>query len=332
MVQIKTEGMENHHCSVCIRECEIGQSFCHRRDTKGNIIQPNKFNAVVIDTLADKPITHFGENAEILSVGSWGCNLRCLGCQNVTLSWAIKGCCLGYKELSADQLTKMALENGCKGICFTYNEPAILLETIEEYSYKARENGLFTVFVTNSTLTEKSTKRLSKCIDVVAADIKSMDDKFYYQYCGAEGIDAVARKILTCIKTFADSGVHVEVRTNIIPGGNDQDENYLQIASWIKNNMGIETPWHITRFFPAHQLSHIQPTSLVELEKAKSAGLRTGLKYVHTYSEKGCDCAQKDHLFGNDDAKNDNKESSCCKKEMNRQVDFNNLNFSMNKN
>lgn len=319
------------HCSVCIRECEIGNSFCHRRDASGNLIQPKRFNSIAIDSLFDKPITHFGENSRILSVGSWGCNLRCLGCQNVNLSWAIKGCCLGFNELNPDQLVELAVQNECRGVCFTYNEPAIILEAIENYSNAAKENGLFTVFVSNSTLTEKSTRRLTKCIDVVAADIKSMRDDFYYEYCGAIGIDHVADKILNCIRTFSDSGTHVEVRTNIIPGGNDQTENYHQIASWIKNYLGEYTPWHITRFFPANQLSHIQSTSIAEMEKAKQTGLETGLKNVYTYSEKGCDCAKDNHLFHSGISETGHADSSCCSGEKVK-LNFNNLTFSMNKN
>ena len=328
-MKVKVENL--NHCSICIRECKIGNSFCHRRDEVGNLIQPNRFNAIVVDNLFDKPIAHFGENSRILSVGSWACNLRCLGCQNVNLSWAIKGCCLGFKELDPDQLAEFAIENNCKGICFTYNEPAILLEAIEDYSNAAKDKGLFTVFVTNSTLTEKSTRRLAKCIDVVAADIKSMNDDFYYEYCGAAGIDHVADKILNCIRTFSESGTHVEVRTNIIPGGNDQAENYYQIASWIKNYMGVDRPWHITRYFPANQLSHIQSTSITEMEKAKRIGIETGLKYVYTYSEKGCDCAKDSHLFNSGINETGNAGTSCCNQEK-AKLNFTDITFSMNRN
>jgi pyruvate formate lyase activating enzyme len=283
----------NTNCSVCIRECKIGNSFCHRRDENGHLKEGNRFNAILIDCLFDKPIINFRENTKVLSLGSWGCNFRCLGCQNVNLSWTETGNCLGFREMTAEDVIDMALKNGCKGICFTYNEPAILIETIENVSYKARENGLFNVFVTNCTLTEKSAKRISGCIDAVAADIKSLKDDFYYEYCGAKGIPDVANKILRCIKAFYDEGSHVEVRTNIIPGANAQKENYHAIASWIRDNMDINTPWHITRFFPANRLSHISQTPTESLLQARQAGFDEGLKNVHTFPDKGCDCAKE---------------------------------------
>jgi len=92
-----------------------------------------------IRLVIDKPLIHFKENAKVLSLGSWGCNFRCLGCQNVNLSWSETGDGLGFREMAAGDVIEMALKNDCRGICFTYNEPAILPETVENIAYKARE-------------------------------------------------------------------------------------------------------------------------------------------------------------------------------------------------
>lgn len=303
-----------YNCSVCIRECKIGNSFCHRRDENGSLTDRNRYNAIFTDYLFDKPITHFKENAKVLSLGSWGCNFRCLGCQNVNLSWTETGKSLDYKELTPKQVVDFALENRCRGICYTYNEPAILIENVENIAYEARDNGLFNVFVTNSTLTEKSAQRISGCMEAVAADIKSMEDDFYYEYCGAEGIIEVAGKILRCIKAFYDNGSHVEVRTNIIPGANDQEKNFRSIASWIRENLDSTTPWHITRFFPAHKLSYLQPTSVETMRKAQQAGIDEGLKHVHVYPDKGCDCAKKIYMVRPEKEPETTSSHCCCEK------------------
>ncbi len=304
----------NTNCAVCIRECDIGNSFCHRRDESGCLKEENRFNAIFIDSLFDKPIIHFRENTKVLSLGSWGCNFRCLGCQNVNLSWSETGDNMGFREMSAGDVIEMALKNDCEGICYTYNEPAILLEMVEDIAYKARENGLFNVFVTNCTLTERSARRISGCVDAVAADIKSLKDDFYYEYCGATGIPDVASKILRCIRAFNDGGSHVEIRTNIIPGANDQEENYHAIASWIRNNMDINTPWHITRFFPANKLSHISQTPAESLIKAQQAGFDEGLKNVHIFPDKGCDCAKETCLVESPEVSETVSSHCCCNK------------------
>jgi pyruvate formate lyase activating enzyme len=301
----------NGHCTVCIRECEKGDSFCHRRDQNGRLKQGNRFCVFVVDRLFDKPIIHFGKNERILSMGSWGCNLRCSGCQNVHLSWSVDGSNLAVTEMTPDEITDLALEHGCKGICYTFNEPAILLETVESTAVEARRRGLFNVLVTNCTLTPGSAKRIAPFIDAVAADIKSMKDEFYWEYCGASGIPGVAGKILKCIKTFSDAGCHIEIRTNIISGGNDQEDNFREIAGWTVNQLGTDTPWHITRFFPAHILRHIPPTPAGSILLAQKIGLEAGLKHVHTFFGKGCDCADE-NLTNPGDRTGEINIVSCC--------------------
>jgi pyruvate formate lyase activating enzyme len=266
-----------------------------------------------VDTLFEKPVIHFRENVKVLSIGSWGCNLRCLGCQNVKLSWAVSCDGLDYMDLKPSEIVEMAKANGCRGICYTFNEPAILKETIEDIAGEARKNGLFNVYVTNSTLTVRSARQLGRYLDVVAADIKSMTDAFYYEYCGASGIPDVANKILECIRGFSEEGCHMEVRTNIIPGGNDREENFHGIASWIRDNLGPDTPWHITRFFPANKLTDTGQTSTGMLLKAQAIGFEEGLKFVHLFFNKGCDCAKNMFFIGKEAEKEIVSLHSCCK-------------------
>ena len=290
-------SQDQEFCSMCIRECLIGHSFCNRRGEDGNLRFKDRYCALLVDRLFDKPITHFVSNIKVLSVGSWGCNLRCRGCQNDSLSWTTTGEGLGYSDMSPEELVNLAIDRGCKGICYTYNEPAILLESVEEVAQMAKRKGLYNIFVTNSTLTTSSTRRVSLSVDAVAADIKSMADDFYYSYCGAEGISNVAAKILDCIKAFHECGCHVEVRTNIIEGANDQANNFFGIARWLKENLGTNVPWHLTRFFPAHELSHLSPTPEKTLMQAQKIGQEEGLKNVHVYLSKGCDCAKEESMI-----------------------------------
>jgi len=301
---------QNERCSVCIRECPLGQSFCQRRDDRGRLKYPNVFSAIYADHLFDKPIVYLTKNIKVLSLGSWGCNLRCLGCQNAGLSWTTTGEGLGARELDAKAIVGLAARSGCQGLCYTYNEPAILLEAIVDIARAAKQAGLLNIYITNSTLTGVSVQQLAPFIDAVAADIKSLEDGFYHLYCGAEGISDVAQKILSCIRLFHEAGCHVEVRTNVIPSANDKDENFRGIADWIRTYLGEKTPWHITRFFPAHRLSHVPATSTQTMLKAQAIGLKAGLKHVHAHFNKGCDCANEASLIKADE--NHLSAKSCC--------------------
>jgi len=291
---------EKGRCHVCIRECRLGESFCGRRDHQGRLKDPEVICAQNIDSLFDKPIIHFGTDVRVLSIGSWGCNLRCLGCQNARLSWTDTGANLGAVRWRPDEVVAQAQQGGCRGVCYTYNEPAVLREFVEETTRKARAAGLWNILVTNSTLTPASVEKLAPWTDAVAADIKSLEDEFYIRYCGADGISDIASKILRCIECFCQAGCHLEIRTNIIPGANDREEDFGAIAAWIRDHCGAQTPWHITRYFPAHRLQEPGRTSAKTIFRAQEIGFREGLKFVHVHLRKGCDCAGEANLVGSD--------------------------------
>jgi pyruvate formate lyase activating enzyme len=98
-------------------------------------------------------------------------------------------------------------------------------------------------------------------------------------------------QVLASIKKAHDLGIHVETRTNIIPGKNDDPEEHYEIACWIRDNLGADSPWHVTRFFPAYKLSDVPATPEYMLFDAEAEAKRAGLKNVYVYNDKGCDCA-----------------------------------------
>ena len=280
-------------CGDCLRDCPPGLSFCGRKDSSGKLIREFAFCAALIDRLFEKPVNFFSADIPLLSLGSWGCNFRCRGCQNAALSWTTDGAGLERVDLEPGAVVRMATENGCRGVAFTFNEPAVYLPAVAEVAAECRRAGLVTVLVTNSTLSVAAVQRIAPWINAVAADIKSFSDRFYCEYCGAEGISRVAAGVRECIGEFCRAGCHVEIRTNIIPGGNDDEEDLTAIAEWIQTHLGPRTPWHLTRFFPGHELIALQRTPTSILLRAQRIGIASGLKHVHAHYSKGCDCASK---------------------------------------
>jgi len=71
------------------------------------------------------------------------------------------------------------------------------------------------------------------------------------------------------------------VVTNIIPTMNDDEEQLRNIATWIRDNLGELTPWHVTRFHPLHEFTHLSATPIATLERAYEIGQEAGLKFVY---------------------------------------------------
>jgi pyruvate formate lyase activating enzyme len=114
-----------------------------------------------------------------------------------------------------------------------------------------------------------------------------MDDTFYRNICAKASV----REVLQSIKTAHELGIHVETRTNVIPGYNDDSANLAAVADWIHDNLGADSPWHITRFHPAYRMADVPSTPVASLEQAAALGRQAGLSHVYVYADKGCDCA-----------------------------------------
>ncbi len=76
-------------------------------------------------------------------------------------------------------------------------------------------------------------------------------------------------------------GCHVEVVSNIVPGFNDDEGSLLGMAQWVRDRLGAGTPWHVTRFVPAFELSYLSPTPIKTLERAVRVGKSAGLRFVY---------------------------------------------------
>ncbi len=287
-------------CNLCLWRCGLkhGQrGFCQAHVNRGGTLYNLSYgiiSAMEVSPVEDKPVRHFRPGSRVLNIGSYGCSFRCGGCHNLEISWGTEA----LDELARGESTAVyatpedvvaaAQRQGVEGIAFTYSEPAVWLEYVLDVSELAREAGLYTVYVSNSFVTPEALERMAPLVDVLCSDIKSMRDDFYRELCGAATVD----QVLGCIATAAKLGIHVETRTNVIPGRNDDPEELAAIARWIHDNLGADSPWHITRFFPAYRLSHVPATPPETLYHARDLARGEGLENIYVYADKGCDCAE----------------------------------------
>ncbi|MFV2056518.1 MAG: AmmeMemoRadiSam system radical SAM enzyme [Thiohalomonadales bacterium] len=288
-------------CNLCLWHCKLGhgqRGFCQAHVNRNGTLYNLSYgilSALEVGAIEDKPVRHFRPGTQIMSVGSYGCNFRCGGCHNLEISWGVSA----LDELAKGEskaayvepakLVEIAQQQGADGIAFTYSEPAVWMEYVIDVSKAAHAAGLYTVYVSNSFVSDVALDMMAPHIDVLCSDIKSMQDEFYQDICPVAKVD----QVLACIKRAADLGIHVEVRTNIIPGRNDSEAEFLQIAEWIHDNLGADSPWHITKFFPAFHLSHVPATPTEVMLRAEGIARTVGLRNVYVYDDKGCDCAKQ---------------------------------------
>ncbi len=273
---------DNVECLTCQRRCIISEGksgWCHTRVNKGGKLYSliyGEVSSLSINPIEKKPVFHFYPGSRWLSLGSLGCNFRCPGCQNWEIAHWKEGAM--YSEyLSPEKLVTKAKAAGCVGISWTFNEPTLWFEYTLDSAKCAKSRGLFTNYVTNGYMTEEALDAIAPFLDVYRVDIKGFSEKTYERI----GHIKDYRKILETTKKAKEHGMHVEVVTNIIPRINDDEKELRDIASWIKNTLGLGIPWHVTRFYPDLKLSRLPPTPVTALERAWSIGKEEGLWYVY---------------------------------------------------
>ena len=286
-------------CNLCLWRCKLAhgqRGFCQAHVNRNGTLYNLSYgilSSIDVDAIEDKPVRHFRPGTRVLSVGSYGCSFRCGGCHNLDISWGVTALDeLARGESRAayvkpDELVAVAQRQGAQGIAFTYSEPAVWLEYVLDVSQAARAAGLYTLYVSNSFVTDEALEMIAPHIDVLCWDIKSLQDHFYREICPT----ARVQQVLHAIEKAHRLGMHVETRTNVIPGKNDRPDELYRIARWVRDHLGQDALWHVTKFFPAYKLSAVPATPTATLQMAQRQGLRAGLRNVYYYGDKGCDCA-----------------------------------------
>jgi pyruvate formate lyase activating enzyme len=286
-------------CHLCLWRCKIGhgqRGFCQAHVNRNGTLYNLSYgilSSIEVGPIEAKPVKHYRPGTRVMSVGSYGCNFRCGGCHNLDISWgvaALDDLARGQSTaayVTPDELVAAARRHGADGIAFTYSEPAVWLEYVIDASIAAHRAGLYTVYVSNSFVTDEALELMAPHVDVLCSDIKSLRDDFYQDICKVAHVD----QVLGSIEKAARLGIHVETRSNIIPTRNDDLDELRRIAAWIRDHLGADSPWHITRFFPAYRLSHLPATPGEILHATEAAAREVGLTKVYVYDDKGCDCA-----------------------------------------
>ncbi|MBN2219203.1 MAG: AmmeMemoRadiSam system radical SAM enzyme [Kosmotogaceae bacterium] len=260
-------------CLLCPLHCIIKPDqvgFCGvRKNVDGMLYSLNygQLTSIAVDPIEKKPLYHLFPGEKILSIGSWGCNLRCNFCQNWEIS---KQRPKAVKRVMPQQLIQIALERESRGIAFTYNEPIVSFEFILDTSRAAAKEGIYSVLVTNGVIDEEPMDLLSQSVRGMNIDLKGWNDEFYVKDIGTE-----KRFVLRSIEIAKKAGTHIELTTLIIPGKNDSPEEMREEAKWI-SELSKDIPLHINRYFPNYK-STIPPTSpdsLIQLAEVAKEYLR----------------------------------------------------------
>jgi pyruvate formate lyase activating enzyme len=272
-------------CHICQWRCSISPErlgVCRMYKNIGGALYNMNYalaSSVAVDPIEKKPLYHFYPGTLAFSIGSWGCNFHCPGCQNWQISCAdIAQAGRGSDEILPQKAIELTRQNGCQGLAWTYNEPTMWFEYTLDSAKLAKKNKQYTVYVTNGYMTAEALDTIGPYLDAWRVDIKGFKGEYYRKVAKITHWEGI---LDTAERAKNNWGMHVEVITNIVPTQNDDDEQLKGIAGWIKDKLGELTPWHVTRFYPQYQETNLPATPVSTLEHAMEIGKTAGLKFVY---------------------------------------------------
>ncbi|MCD6093834.1 MAG: AmmeMemoRadiSam system radical SAM enzyme [Candidatus Omnitrophica bacterium] len=266
-------------CHLCAHHCLIREGkrgICRVRENQGGVLYSLVYGKPVaqhIDPIEKKPLFHFYPGSLAYSIATCGCNFHCLWCQNWEISQIFSS--QNSKEVNPAKIVATAQESGCQSIAYTYTEPTIFFEYAYDIARRAQGVGLANIYISNGYMSEEMLKEFWPYLDAANVDLKAFRDETYRRYIGG-----YLQPVLNNLKQIKKYGIWLEVTTLIIPEINDSVEELRDMAEFIVQELGPDTPWHLSRFFPAYKMN-APITPLTTLEKAKEIGLKAGLRYVY---------------------------------------------------
>lgn len=278
MDYFKKDG-ERLVCLLCGHYCKLQPEqtgLCGVNKNVGEKVEClvyGHISALNIDPIEKKPLYHFLPQSKSLSLGTVGCNFKCSFCQNWGISQEKNINTTHYH--SPKEIVSLAVNNHCKSISYTYNEPTIFYPFAKDIACEAKKIGIKNVYVSNGFESQEVAKDMIGVIDAINVDLKCFDETYYKKLGGK--LD----RVLENLKFFAKSDIWLEITTLIVPTKNDSYDELYALAKFIKDELGENVPWHISAFHPDYKEKMLPRTSNKTLMMAYEIGRKIGLNYVY---------------------------------------------------
>ena len=267
-------------CTLCPRECavaDVERGWCGVRENRGgkyHTLVYGRAAAVHVDPIEKKPLFHYLPGTTAFSIGTAGCNMECVFCQNWNLS-QFRPEQLESVALPPAKLVDAARAAGSASIAHTYNEPVVAAEYVLDSAKIGRAAKLPVVMISNGYIQRKPMSDLAKELGAVKVDLKAFTESFYADMCRGK-----LQPVLDTLRLLKEEGVWFEIVVLLVTGKNDSAEEAKRLAGWTAANLGPDVPLHFSRYFPAYKLQ-LPPTPVEAMSRAWDAAKTEGMRFVY---------------------------------------------------
>ena len=282
-------------CNLCAHYCEIRpghRGICRVRENQEGKLKTLVYGNLIsrsVDPIEKKPLYHFLPGSRSYSIATPGCNFHCEWCQNWQISQMPRIMEMpSSQRIAPEEIVKAAIRTGSQSIAYTYTEPTIFFEYTYDVARLASAKGLKNIYVTNGFMTAEALYKIQPYLDAANVDIKAFRDETYRRLMGGR-----LEPVLESCRRMKKLDIWLEITTLIVPGLNDNPQELEDLARFIYEDLGPETPWHLSRFYPQYKMTDRKPTEESILYQTRTMGESIGLKYIYignVYGENNTRC------------------------------------------
>lgn len=268
-------------CLLCPKECLVGdreRGYCGVRENRDGTYYTLVYGqpcSLHLDPIEKKPFFHVLPGTNALSLSTVGCNMECKFCQN----WQISQTRPEQVETSfvtPGYIVDQAIALRSQSIAYTYGEPVVFIEYMQDIAEEARKKGVRSVVVTSGYIKKEPLLDLCHLVDAIKVDLKAFEESYYRDICSSE-----LKPVLDSIVQIRTEGIWLELVYLMVPTLNDNPEKIREMARWLIDSVGKDVPIHFSRFFPQYRLTNLPPTPVSSLERAYEICREEGLQYVY---------------------------------------------------
>ena len=259
-------------CGVCEYRCEIAPGkagICRMRVNRDGVLTALNYGLISkadLELIEARGFYHFFPGVKVFSLGGYGINFPSTAGQESFIELPTGA---AARSLPIDRIARFAIEQRCRGVIFSYNEPIMWYEYLLDACKSIRANGMFAAIVTNGYITTEAMEEIGHYVDGLLVEVNAFNDKTFSILTGQTQFQKVLE---TASRAQRKYKAHIEVLTNLVPGVNDSDQEMRLLANWIKQVLGQNTAWH---------LACAVPDSEDDLRRVKQLGEAVGLNYVY---------------------------------------------------
>lgn len=236
--------------TVFLQGCNMACAWCHNPETM--TLQP-----VIMHY--EKNCIQCGKCLEMCSVGALSVienkiqidRSRCICCGACTKvcfagAFIMSGKIMDTGEVMAEILQDEAYyRNSGGGVTLSGGEVFMQPDFTYELLNSCKEKQIATAIETNLNVDWGRIEKLLPVVDLIMCDIKLIDDKKHKEWTGTSN-----KLILDNIRKLAQSQVPLIIRTPVIPGVNQNEEEIAAISSFINELDGNVLYYELLNFNP----------------------------------------------------------------------------------